>query len=292
MPKALKRNAVIVFGLAVLFYWSFMLAKHDPSLRDIIPFGTDPYDAVGSFGVIAGVLIALLSLLRAFRPYRKHLPSTAQRVYLVRSQVAVVLAVLITLVADLVAMARHPHMWIGAASRDRLVALLGAIAVVTCAVQLLIRASQQKLPEGRMKHWQAAAIATLLAILALAFYPEKLINGTATHLLTVIVGDIVLFAPMRFLLIALVPFEADRARVETTLPRSRFSTAGQRWGIVLVVGCLIGAFVFWGEMSEGSGALPMGRLVFVASVFIGLGLAGLLLAFAFLGEPLGLGQQA
>jgi hypothetical protein len=291
MPKALKRNAVIVFGLAALFYWSFMLAKHDPALRDIIPFGKDPYDAVGSFGVIVGMLIALVSLVRAFRPYREHPPSTAQRVYLVRSQVAVVLAVLITLAADVVAMARNPVIWIGAASRDWLIALLGGMAVVTVAVQLLIRASQEKLPEGGMKRWIAAAIATLLAILALAHYPEQLINGTATHLLTVVAGAIVLFAPMRPLLNALVPYGADQRRIETTPARSRFSTAAQRWGIVLVVGGLIGAFAFLGEMAEGSGALPMGRLAFVASVFISLGLAGLLIAYAFLGKPLGLGRQ-
>ena len=204
---------------------------------------------------------------------------------------AVVLAVLITLVADVVAMARNPSMWIGAASRNWLIALLGGMAVVTVVVQLLIRASQEKLPEGGMQHWTMAAVATLVAILVLALYPEQLINHTATHLLTVIAGDIVLFAPMRPLLNALVPYKADQGRMETAPARSRFTAAAQRWGIVLVVGGLIGAFVFWGEMSEGSSALPMGRLVFVASVFISLGLAGLLIAYAFLGKPLGLGQQ-
>jgi hypothetical protein len=291
MPKALKRNAVIVFGLAALFYWSFMVAKHDPALREIIPFGEDPYDAVGSFGVIVGMLIALLSLVRAFRPYREHPPSTAQRVYLVRSQMAVVLAVLITLAADLVAMARNPRMWIGAASRGWLIALLGGMVVVTVAVQLLIHASQEKLPEGGMQHWTAAAIATLMAILVLALYPEQLINHTATHLLTVVAGDIVLFAPMRPLLNALVPYKADQGRIETTPARRRFSTAAQRWGIVLVVGGLVGAVAFLGEMSEGGGAPPMSRLVLVASVFISLGLAGLLIAYAFLGKPLGLAQR-
>ena len=290
MPKALKRNAVIVFGLAALFYWSFMVAKHDPALRDIIPFGEDPYDAVGSFGVTVGMLVALLSLVRAFRPYREHPPSTAQRVYLVRSQMAVVLAVLITLAADLVAMGRNPSMWIGAASRDWLIALLGGTAVVTVAVQLLILASQEKLPEGGMQRWATAAIATLMAILVLALYPEQLINRTATHLLTVVAGDMVLFAPMRPLLNALVPYKADQGRIQTTPARSRFSTAA-RWGIVLVVGGLIGAVAFLGEMSEGGGAPPMGRLVFVASVFVSLGLAGLLIAYAFLGKPLGLAQR-
>ena len=41
MPQILKRNAVIVFGLCSLFYWSFRFAKHNPALRDVIPFGDD-----------------------------------------------------------------------------------------------------------------------------------------------------------------------------------------------------------------------------------------------------------
>jgi hypothetical protein len=36
MPNNLKRNSVFVVGLAVFFHWSFMFAKHDPALRDII----------------------------------------------------------------------------------------------------------------------------------------------------------------------------------------------------------------------------------------------------------------
>ena len=89
-----------------------MFAKRDPVLRDVITFSDDPYNAVGSFGVIVRMLIALLSFLRAFRPYREA-PSMAQQVYLVRSQEAVVLAVFITLATDAVAMARYPSMWIG-----------------------------------------------------------------------------------------------------------------------------------------------------------------------------------
>ncbi len=289
MPQVLKRNAVIVFALGCLFYRSFMFAKHDPALRDVIPFGDDPYDAAGSFGVIVGMLIALLSLVRAFRPYREA-PSTAQRTYLVRSQEAVVLVVFLTLASDVVAMARHPSMWFGASSRDKLIALIAGMAVVTLAVQFLIRASQEKHPEHGAKDWIAAASATLLAVMVLAVYPEQLIHGTATHLLTVVAGAIVLFAPMRPLLNALVPYKSDQGRMEQIPARAQFSTAGQRWGIAALAGALIGACAFLGEIGESKGAVPMNRLAFVASVFIGLGLASFLIAYAFLREPLGLGR--
>ncbi|HZC44224.1 MAG TPA: hypothetical protein VE195_08620 [Acidobacteriaceae bacterium] len=288
MPKVLKRNAIIVLGLAVLFYWSFMFAKHDPALRNVIPFGDDPYDAVGSFGVIIAMLVALLSFFRAFRPYREP-PSTAQRVYLVRSQEAVVLAVFITLATDAVAMARHASMWMEAASRDRLIALLGGVAIVTAAVQLLIRAAQQKLGEFGTTRWAVPASVTLLALLVLASYPEHLINPTATHLLTVVAADaIVLCVPMRALLNAFVPYASGGERMEKLPARGRFLTAGQRWAIALLAGVLIGAFAFLGEMGEGSSALPWGRVVFIASVYITLGLVGILIAYASLGELLGL----
>jgi hypothetical protein len=287
MPKVLKRNAVIVAGLAALFYWSFMFAKHDPALRNAIPFGDDPYDAVGSFGVIVGMLVALLSFFRAFRPYRE-VPTMAQRVYLVRSQEAVVLAVFITVAADAVAMARHPSMWMGAAAREKLVALLGVLTIITAAVQLLIRAAQKKLGGLGTTRWGVPASATLLAILVLAGYPEYLIHGTATHLLTVVAADLMLFALMRLLLNALVPYTPDGERTGKPAERGGFLSAGQRWAIALLAGTLIGVFVFLGEMGEGSSALPWDRLVFVASVYIALGLAGILIAYAFLGEPLGL----
>lgn len=290
MPKVLKRNAVIVLGLAALFYWSFMFAKHDPGLRNVIPFGDDPYDAVGSFAVIVGILIALLSLFRAFRPYRDA-PSRAQRVYLVRSQEAVVLAVFITVATDAVAMARHPAIWIGAASRGKLIALLSVLVLITAAVQLLIRAAQEELGGFGMRRWVVPASVTLLAVLILAAYPEQLINRTATHLLTVVAADLLLFALMRVLLNALVPYASDGERTEKPSARGRFRTAGQRWIIALLAGITIGAFIFWTEMGEGSSALPWAREVFVASVYIALGLAGILIAYAFLGEPLGLGAR-
>jgi hypothetical protein len=54
---------------------------------------------------------------------------------------------------------------------------------------------------------------------------------------------------------------------------------------------MVGAFAFLGEMNEGGGSLPLIRLVFVASVFLGTGLSGILVAYALLGAPLGLGSR-
>lgn len=284
MPRNLKRNALIVFGLAILFWWSFMFAKHDPHLRSRIPFGDDPYDAVGSFSMIAGILIAVLSLVRAFRPYRKNPPTLAQRLYLVRSQEAVVLAVFLTLLADAVAMVRHPSRWIAAASSGELMMLLGGLLVIAMAVQWLITKSQER----ECARWGTVLFTLLLATCVLGVYPENLIQRTGTHLATIVVGDLVLFASMRVLLTALFPYTEDK-QLSVAVPGGKPVFSGWRaWIMVAVLGLLIGAFAFAGEMREGVGSISLPHGLLVASVFVGLGLAGIVIAYAFLAAPLGL----
>src|SRR2546425_6818823 len=284
MPRSQKRNALIIVGLAALFYWFFMFMKHDPALRDVIPFGVDPYDAVGSFGVIIGMLIALLSLVRAFRPYRTHPPSSAQRFYLARAQMAVVLSVLITLVADTVAMARHTSAWMQAASRIELLILLACVATITVAVGALVRRSMK--PDAGS--WTRATVISLVSVLLLVVYPEQLIGKTTTHLLTVLVGDLLLFVPLRALLTAIVPDDAQRIGVSAS--SSGKSLYG--WGLVTLVGIVIGALLFVAEMTEGGGgsAPRLAQLMLIACVFVGLATMGLLIAYAFMGGPLGLWQ--
>ena len=283
MSRELKRNSLLVLGLAVLFYWAFMYAKHDPMLRPIIPFGDDPYDAVGSFACITGVLVAVVCLVRAFRPYRGGIPSSAQRLYLVRSQEAVVLAVLITIAADAVAMVRHPSLWIDKAPRVELVALLTGLAVVAGFVGWMVRRSHDR--SGQK--WQSRSmVIPALVPLVLAFYPERLITNLPGHLATVVVGDILLFAAMRALLVMLIPFPPSAMPTAELLP-PKPSRARRRWVAVVCLGILVGLFAFAGEASEGT-PFPLVRTLIVACVFIGLCLAGLLIAYAFLGKALGL----
>lgn len=300
MPNSFKRNAVFVVGLAVLFYWSFMFAKHDPGLREIIPFGSDPYDAVGSFGATVGLLIALVSLVRAFRPYRQHPPSAIQRVYLVRTQTAVVLAVFITLAADIIAMVRHPSMWIDARGRNTLLLVLGSLAIAAAAVEVLIRASLVRASKetatdgnnkGNDRRWISAVVTGLVAVFILLVYPENLINSTASHLLTVVFGAVLLFAPMRPLLTVLVPGGPSQAGTGVMSASARFLNARRRWSIVLLTGASIGGFLALAELSEGGGAVQLGQVLFVSSVFVGLAIAGLLIAYAMLGRPLGLAPE-
>ena len=141
-------------------------------------------------------------------------------------------------------------------------------------------------PAVPCSQWAQAASVLLLALLVLGFYPEQLITGIGTHLLTVLVGAVVVFAPMRPLLFALLPDGAGQRSGRSAPTRHWLSSRPARWSIALILGISVGTFALLGEMSEGPG--PTTRLLLVAAVFVGLGTAGLLIAYAFLGAPLGL----
>src|SRR5579872_6660872 len=95
----LRRASIAAAALAALFWWAFMFLKHEPALRNVIPFGDDPYDGIGSGGVILAAILTIVALVRAFRPSLA-VASSVRRLYLVRTQVAIVLCVWITLAGD------------------------------------------------------------------------------------------------------------------------------------------------------------------------------------------------
>lgn len=286
MPARQRINAVVTVGVAVAFQWFFMFTKHDPGLRPVIPFGDDPYDALGSFASIVNIFLCLLLLWRAFRPYGGRAPSPEQIQYLRRTQAAVPLLILVTLAADAVAMARHPHMWIG--SQNKLLALFTGMTVISSgALWLILSSTPEPRPPQRREEMIAPAIVSALFLLILAFYPEHLIGRLFTHLVTVLIGDLLLFAPVSILLRFLLPDQQN----------SGWRHASTRVGSMLVwtggvlAALLIGVWLFLSEMSEDGGPMPPPRLrLIVASVYIGLTLAGMIIAVAFLRRPLGLGQ--
>ena len=78
-PRSLKTMSFFVFLLTIFFLAFFDNSKNIPLLAVVNPFAEDPYDAVGSFGIQLAFFAALLSLIRAFRPYAtKEIPSNQQ----------------------------------------------------------------------------------------------------------------------------------------------------------------------------------------------------------------------
>lgn len=281
-----KMNSLLIIGVAIAFQWFFMFTKHDPSLRPIIPFGDDPYDALGSFATIVDILLCLLLLWRAFRPYRGQAPTAVQVRYLRRTQAAVPLSVLVTLAADAVALVRHRQMWVGAISQNKLLASFGWMVIVSGGALWWIRFCSPKGDSERGKNtMMSAGIVAVLFVLILTIYPEGLINHLSTHLVTVLFGDLLLFVPVSVLLGFLFPDPDASLASRTTAPRNSMFL----WTAVTLIALLIGVWLFLAELHEGGGTPPPLRLrLLVASVYIGLTTAGVLIALTLLQRPLGL----
>jgi hypothetical protein len=122
----------------------------------------------------------------------------------------------------------------------------------------------------------------------LVVYPEALRTSIAGELFTVLVGVLLLFAPMRFLLLALVPDPAP-APIEPA-DSGRFVPPWLPWAGVSVAGIVAGLLLVSAEMigASGDSTPPVPRLLLVASVYVGLEVAGLLIGYAMLRGPVGL----
>lgn len=273
-------NAVLVCGLALLFSYSFFLFKHDPAFRHIIPFGEDPYDAIGSLAFIAGSLLAATCLVRVLLP--SFVGRSGAGVYVARTEAAIALCVLMTVSADIIAMLRHLSQWHGSPGEHALLAILSSLLAASIGVLIVIRPRTQPPSVGR---WIRPCIVFTAALLCLWLYPESLIHNTAAHIVTCDIADVLLIAPIALFVLALFPGEAS----QTTHVASSHHDLGSipRWTIVTFLGLSIGLAAFFAEIRESAGSVPIARLAFVGSIYGYLGLSGLLIAYAFLCKPLG-----
>jgi hypothetical protein len=126
-------------------------------------------------------------------------------------------------------------------------------------------------------------------VVVLALYPESLRQTVAGALFTVVVGVVLLFAPMRFLLVALVPRPGAAPEGDESTSTRPIRRASQ-WAVVAAIGVVAGIAVVAAEMLKDSGGIapPLPRLLFVAAVYVGLETAGLLTGYALLRGPVGI----
>jgi hypothetical protein len=280
MKSRPKIDALLVCGLSLLFSYAFFLLKHHPAFRDIIPFGEDPYDAIGSLAIIAGNLLAATCLVRVFLP--QLVGRSGGSLYVARTQAAVALCFLMTVFTDAIAMLRHLSQWRGSSAEHALLMTLGTLLAASLGVLIVVRPRAQPQSFGR---WIMPCIALIAALLCLWFYPESLIHNTVAHIITCDISDVLLIAPVAFFVLRLFPDEAS----PTTSAAGSSHDLGSipRWTIVTLLGLFIGLAAFLAEIRESAGSLPIARLAFVGSVYAYLGLSGLLIAYAFLRKPLG-----
>ena len=326
MRRQFKGTAFLTFVLAVLFYLFFQTSKHNAALSQVNAFAVDPYDAVGSFGVQLALFAALLSLVRAFRPYRRDTALEGQELLLLRAEYLSCLSVAVTLVADVVAMIRQPSVWIGLPAGYMLAALTGAMALLTAFVGWLIHRSTRNMrwPPAQ-KAWLRAIGISIVSILILALYPENWGQSMSGGLFMIFVGAAFLFVPVQAIGVAISPspgtFFEDFIDDLTAVYRWLKAHAGpfvvfcnlfekilswsfvrsvlhwsnprkHTWNIAILIGIIMGIVVTLGEMlGEGGGPQQIGRLAIVATLFISIECLAVLLGYLLLAKPLGLFRQ-
>jgi hypothetical protein len=273
MPPRLKVNSAVLIALTGLF----VSAIYNLSRLRVPPFGLDPCDAVMHFAVFT-VVIALVGSSRALLPYQKRLSTGAQDTHVLRSQQAVALAVLIAFSAYAVALARHPSALISAEWRNPLFVWLGVFLTVAVAMELSVLSARPSRIKPVLSPRDPAVLACLFAFAALLFCPEyggDKPNETA-HVLTVMLGGLIVLVPMVYLLPFLVPYQTSEKR-----GRAFFTSSCERGA--LVIGILFGGFLFWVDAHRTEAAQPLlPALKLVGPIF------GLLIVYAFLAEQLGL----
>ncbi len=224
-------NALVMVGLLA----AHIIINHGfVSVR--APVGTDPCDGVNAFAFYTIAYIAIGSLVRMLS---RHYASPPLRyLFTVRSQQAVLFAIFITFAAEIIALLRNPERWIGNLLAELLFALVVALTVVTIATLVLILFTQRNrisLGASRVggaatvrsapgRKWTRTILPVVIVMVVLAVCPEWPIDipSRTAHILTVALGALVVFIPMRLLLYQIVLHGSDGSDVhrETTTFRT------------------------------------------------------------------------
>ena len=322
MPGKLKVHACLTFVLAMVFYLFFQMSKHHPALSQVNAFANDPYDAVGTAGTQFAAFTALLSLVRAFRPYQSKKALDNQQLLLVRGAYLTCLSVAVTLVADMVAMIRYPSLWIGFPAGQLLALLTGGMTLLTVLVSWRLSSSTRMilLPSVQGK-WRRIIVLSLMYILILALYPESWRQSLPGALFTAEVGTVLFFVSVWAWGMAIspsreIPFEDfidDLASVYDWLKAHMshfvvFFTIFEKmlglafirplltwvnprkhpWNGILLIGIGMGGILALAETIGTGGPPQIGQFALIVAIYMLLEGSGVLLGYALLASPLGL----
>lgn len=315
----LKPVSLLVFLLSISFYVFFDKSKHIPALAQVNPFSVDPYDAVGSFGIQVALFGAILSVIRAYRPYTGNENIANQELLIVRGELTVFLSVIVTLAADILSMLRHLSIWIASPAGGKLGTMVAGMLAISAITGLMIfRAAKIQRSRGS---WRTAMSLCFLVVLILAVYPSGWDEGVVGGILTAVVGMLLFFSAIWALLKGLFPeidpqyedliddliaiyywikgcadFADDLFKIIEKFAgkswiRPVFGWLNPRqhaWNLVSLIAITTGvALALVEALGEGVASDP-GRAIIVVSVFIGLEGAGILLGYGLLARFLGI----
>ena len=188
------RTISVVVLLVTIFFWAFFdISKKAAILAVVNPFAEDPYDAVGSFGVQLAFAAALLSILRAFRPYRSRDILSKQRLLILRGETVALLSIVVTLAADIVAMLRYPSMWRDSPGGWILLGLMGVVIFLMAMTGLWLYRFATNYPVPSANRSWVRLIILVMSLLVLAIYPEAVQDSIPGGILSALLGMVLLF---------------------------------------------------------------------------------------------------
>ena len=263
MVQRVHRVTFFLTLVAVVFCLFFQINKRGP-LGDINPFGVDPYDAVGSFAIQIAFLVGVLTYARALRLWDDPSSQAAKVRLILRGNVLVLSAILITLVCDAIAVILTPPLpsfW-GNVLLAELAAMFALALVCVVALALGFRGVPVIAPPRDLT--PADGIDDLWA----------LVRVPVTRL-----G--VLLPPALVVWVQRANSDWLFARLPWVNPRTH------PWRFVCALGLLVGVGLLLVQLQEG---LPPSLMIglLVAIIFIGGEFAGAMAGFALLGGYLGL----
>lgn len=325
MPRPVKVSALLTLGLAILLFFFFDNCKHALALSQVNPFAEDPYDSVGSFGIQLAPFMALLAVLRAFRPYPSEKTRDRQLLLFTRTAYFSCLAVAVTLGADIIAMIRHPSLWIGVDAGYMLAVLIAGMILLTTLVFWAISYATSPLPlHSLLQRWIRASAFSLAGVLLLVLYPEDLRQSIPGEILTIVFGIIFLFVLVWAIGMAMSPsldppfedviddlvitYQWQKVRANPSNPLLVLDKMLEKllnlsllisvlhwlnprrhpWNIVILLGVLMGIALLLSDMIGEGGPPQLGRLALVATIFISVEFVGVLVGYALLAKPIGL----
>lgn len=300
MRRMLRLNAIVLSVAGLAFALFFQATKHSPRLAAVNPFAEDPYDSIGSFAIQFVLFMILVSLVRAFQRGQPDPRSAATQI---RGQLMAHLAFAFTLVGDLIALFRHPPLWVASpAGRELLTLTASLLFAPLAAIILLVRTAQSlSLPARRASLLKVVGV-PVGEVLVLACYPERLRQTLPGEIFTVLCGIALLFVAVWAIGSTVVAQSAPRVQAapaaiahSTGIERTIAVRLTQwlrplfhRWLIVAAAGILCGAFLVFQELNDG-GTSPHGsKRLLVIAVYLGLETAGVVTGYALLSRQLAL----
>lgn len=260
-----KIKAFLIFVLACLFYFFFQFAKHNPLISPVNVFNQDPYDAVGSFGVLLAFFVSLISIFWAlFKKKKKHFQSV----------VIVWLSIVITFLTDITSLLRFMNIWSESMWGQILAILTVGIAVISILTgMILLKNEKLSIDKTNLRN---ALVVSVISALILFFYPVDLNKSLLGGISAIIVGLLALIINIWMWMKTLFP----RIKI-------KFKQKIRKIFWVVIFGLVLGLILFLAE-AHGEGIASTWKIrITVISVFLGASAIATLTGYFLLSEFLG-----